>query len=416
MRSNHITSKNITAIVIGNALEWYDFVVYSFMTVVIAKLFFPATHAATSLLAATATFGVAFCLRPLGGILLGIYADRRGRKAAIMLVIGLMTVAILMICLVPTYAQIGILAPIIMVLARMLQGFSAGGEFGVSTSLLIELAPKNQRGFYGSWQMVGQMLAMFLGATIGIVLTETLTMAQLEAYGWRIPFIFGLLIAPVGLYMRSHLKETHRAAIKPNPKNHFWEEIRAHWRQIIISMGLVVGGTVATYVNISYLPTYATTYLGLDMSDAFTALGIAIMVTIILIPIFGSLSDRIGRRPILLSSSFIYLLIVYPLFSWLCHDPTLPKLMVVEMSCCMLLGAYFGVFAAAVAELFPMAIRSSGLGISYNLTVMIFGGFAQFIVTWLIEVLHSPIAIAYYLSAAIAISVIAAYFYEDDGV
>lgn len=415
MQTNKITSKNIIAIVIGNALEWYDFVVYSFMTVVIAKLFFPAEHAANSILAATATFGVAFCLRPLGGILLGIYADKRGRKAAITLVIGIMTLAILMICVVPTYAQIGILAPMIMVLARMLQGFSAGGEFGVSTSLLIELAPKGQRGFYGSWQMVGQMLAMFLGAAIGMVLTETLTVEQMEAFGWRIPFVFGLLIAPVGYYMRYNLKETHRAAISKPQKNHFWQEMLAHWRQILISMGLVVGGTVATYVNISYLPTYATTYLHLPMEDAFTALGIAIIVTVLLIPIFGSLSDKIGRRPILLGSSFIYLILIYPLFSWLGADPTLPRLLVVEMTCCILLGAYFGVFAAAVAELFPIAIRSSGLGISYNLTVMVFGGFAQFIVTWLIEVLQTPIAIAYYLSTAIAISVIAAYFYEDDG-
>jgi MHS family proline/betaine transporter-like MFS transporter len=180
-------------------------------------------------------------------------------------------------------------------------------------------------------------------------------------------------------------------------------------------MGLVVGGTVATYVNISYLPTYATTYLHLPMNDAFTALGVAIMVTVLLIPLFGSLSDKIGRRPILLGSSFIYLILIYPLFSWVGTDPTLSKLLVVEMTCCILLGAYFGVFAAAVAELFPIAIRSSGLGISYNLTVMVFGGFAQFIVTWLIEVLETPVAIAYYLSAAIAISVIAAYFYEDDG-
>lgn len=411
-----ITAKNMIAIVIGNALEWYDFVVYSFMTIVIAKLFFPAEHAANSILAATATFGVAFCLRPLGGILLGIYSDRRGRKAAITLVIGIMTVAILMISIVPTYAQIGIAAPLIMVLARMLQGFSAGGEFGVSTSLLIELSPPNQRGFYGSWQMVGQMLAMLLGAMIGVLLTNYMSMEQLESFGWRIPFIVGLIIAPIGFYLRGNLQETNTAVVSSvRKKNQFWHSIRDHWRQILTAMGIVVGGTVATYVNISYLPTYATTYLHLPMNDAFLALGIAILIMVTLIPFFGGLSDSIGRKPILLGSILAYLLVVYPLFSWLCVEPSLAKLLVVEITCCILLGAYFGVFAVVVAELFPMAIRSSGLGISYNVTVMLFGGFAQFIVTELIETLKTPIAIAYYLVTAIFISFVAAIFYQEEG-
>jgi len=279
--STSLTSRNITAIVIGNALEWYDFVVYSFMTIVIAKLYFPAADAATSILAATATFGVAFCFRPLGGIVLGVYADRKGRKAAITLVIALMTVAIMMITVTPTYAQIGIFAPIILVLARLLQGFSAGGEFGVSTSLLIELAPAGQRGFYGSWQMVGQMLAMFMGATIGLILTYYLTDQQLESFGWRIPFLIGLIIAPVGVYLRNHLTETNVVATNPrsavNSKGYIWREMKAHWRQVLIAMGLVVGGTVAIYINISYLPTYAATFLHVPISHAFLAIGVSMV-------------------------------------------------------------------------------------------------------------------------------------------
>ena len=414
MTTFQMTAKNMTAIVASNALEWYDFVVYSFLTVVIAKLFFPSDHPANSILMATATFGVAFCLRPLGGIVMGAYADRKGRKAAITVVIAIMSLALMMISIAPTYAQVGLLAPVIIVIARMLQGFSAGGQFGVSTSLLIELAPTHQRGYYGSWQMVGQMVAMLLGATVGMLIMNTLSIEQVEAYGWRLPFMAGLIIAPIGIYLRRYLHDTNTAAVRSNKKkNHFWDDVGEHWKQILISMGLVVGGTVATYVNISYMPTYTVTYLHMSLNDAFTALGVSILVMVTLIPFFGGLSDSIGRKPILLTSLLLYLLVVFPLFYWLNAEPSLPRLIAVELCCCVLLAAFFGVFATVVAELFPVAIRSSGLGISYNLTVMVFGGFAQFIVTWLIETLQSPIAIVYYLGAAIAISFIAAIFYQD---
>lgn len=415
MTSFQMTAKNMTAIVISNALEWYDFVVYSFLTVIIAKLFFPSDHPANSILMATATFGVAFCIRPLGGIVMGVYADRKGRKAAITVVIAIMSAALMMISVAPTYAQAGLLAPVIIVIARMLQGFSAGGQFGVSTSLLIELAPTHQRGYYGSWQMVGQMVAMLLGAAVGMLMMNVLSIEQVEAYGWRIPFIAGLVIVPIGIYLSRYLHDTNVAAVRANEKkNHFLDDVKEHWKQILISMGLVVGGTVATYVNISYMPTYSVTYLHMSLNDAFTALAVAILVMVTFIPFFGGLSDTIGRKPILLSSLLVYLLVIYPLFAWLNVEPSLPKLMVVELSCCLLLSAYFGVFATVVAELFPVAIRSSGLGISYNITVMIFGGFAQFIVTWLIEKLQSPIAIVYYLATAIFISFVASIFYKDE--
>src|ERR1700689_1534086 len=198
----------IAAAVIGNALEWYDFIVFGFLTVVISRLFFPADTQYASLLLTTATFGVGFFMRPVGGILLGIYADRKGRKAALSLIIGLMTVAIAMIAFAPTYAAIGFAAPLIMVLARLLQGFATGGEFASSTSFLIESAPADQRGYYGSWQMVGQGVALLLGALVSAAVTRDLSSEALDEWGWRIPFLLGLVIGPVGLYLRRHLKET----------------------------------------------------------------------------------------------------------------------------------------------------------------------------------------------------------------
>ena len=198
----------IAATVIGNALEWYDFIVFGFFTVIISRLFFPADSQYASLLLTTATFGVGFFMRPVGGVLLGIYADRRGRKAALLLVIALMTVAIAMIGFAPTYAAIGVAAPLLIVLARLLQGFSAGGEFASATSFLVESAPAHRRGFYGSWQMVGQGLSVLIASLLGAFLTRTLAPETLESWGWRVPFLFGLIIGPVGLYIRRHLAET----------------------------------------------------------------------------------------------------------------------------------------------------------------------------------------------------------------
>src|SRR6476660_9574379 len=210
MSPTQVTPKpfQIAAAVIGNALEWYDFIVFGFFTVIISRLFFPADSQYASLLLTTATFGVGFFMRPVGGVVLGIYADRRGRKAALLMVIALMTAAIAMIGFAPTYAAIGIAAPLLLVLARLLQGFSAGGEFASATSFLIETAPANRRGFYGSWQMVGQGLALLTGALLGALITRVLATEALDSWGWRVPFLFGLIIGPVGLYMRRRLDET----------------------------------------------------------------------------------------------------------------------------------------------------------------------------------------------------------------
>ena len=406
----------VAAAVIGNALEWYDFVVFGSLTVIISKLFFPADSQYASLLLTTATFGVGFFMRPVGGIVLGIYADRYGRKSALLLIILVMTLAIALIGFAPTYAAVGFAAPLIIVTARLLQGFATGGEFASATSFLIEIAPPHRRGFYGSWQMVGQGLAVLIGALLGTLLTRTLQPEALDSWGWRVPFLIGLAIGPVGLFIRRHLEETEAfqnaratATVRPSLAG----TVAAHVKETLVCMGIVTFGTISFYVILLYMPTFARTQLRLQLDDAFLAQSISLTCMIVLIPLFGALADRIGRKPIMVGALGLYLFIAYPLFDWLNGNPSFGSLVTVQIVLCSLLGAFYGPISTAVAEQFATRTRSTGLGIAYNLAVMGFGGFAQFFVTWLIEVTGSPIAPAFYLMFGAAVGLAAAFFMVD---
>ncbi len=415
MLVSHRTPKpiQVAAAVVGNALEWYDFVIFGFLMVVISPLFFPAENQYASLLLATATFGVGFFMRPIGGFVLGIYADRRGRKAALLLIIVLMTVAIGMIGLAPTYAAIGVAAPVIIVLARLLQGFATGGEFASATSFLIESAPAHRRGLYGSWQMVGQGLAVLLGAILGTLLTRTLAPEALDAWGWRVPFLLGLVIGPVGLFIRRHLQETEtflEASRAETKRLGFGATLGANLKQVVVCMGIITAGTISFYVILLYMPTFVSTQLKLPLHQAFLAQSIGLAGMIVLAPLSGALSDRIGRKPLMIGSLTLYFALVYPLFNWLHEEPALVSLIIVQVTLCCLLGVFFGPMSTAVAEQFPARVRSTGLGIAYNLAVMIFGGFAPFFVTWLIATTGSPMAPAYYVMFGAAVGVVATCF------
>src|SRR5262245_667807 len=409
-------NKQIAAAVIGNALEWYDFVVYGFLTVIIARLFFPTDTEYASLLLTMATFGVGFFMRPVGGILLGIYADRYGRKQALLTVIVLMTVALAMIGLAPTYAAIGIGAPLIIVLARLLQGFATGGEFGSATSFLIESAPPDRRGFYGSWQMVGQGLALLAGASLSAVLTTTLSPEALDSWGWRVPFLLGLVIGPVGLYIRRRLEETEtylseRGAAQGNQG--LGAILAAHARALLASGGIVAAGTIYNYVTLLYMPTFAQVQLGLPLNEAFIAQAISLACMTAVIPFSGALSDRIGRRPIMRGALVLTLVLAYPLFQWLVADPSLMTLAILQIVLCCLIGVYYGPMSTAISEQFPVLVRSTAVALSYNFAVMIFGGFAQFFVTWLIELTGSPLAPAFYLMFGTSLGLVATLFLVD---
>ena len=418
MSSSQITPKplQIAAAVIGNALEWYDFIVFGFFTVIIARLFFPSDSQYASLLLTTATFGVGFFMRPVGGILLGIYADRRGRKAALLMVIALMTVAIAMIAFAPTYAMIGVGAPLMIVIARLLQGFSAGGEFASATAFLTESAPAQRRGFYGSWQMVGQGLAVLLGAILGTVLTRSLTPQALDGWGWRIPFLFGLIIGPLGLYIRRNLDET--SAFLQSSRSSAGQQgsgsvLASHVKEMLACLGMVVSGTISFYVILIYIPTFARTQLHLPLDQAFLAQSIGLACEVVLIPVFGVLSDLVGRKPVMIAALVLDLVVTYPLFSWVSASPSFGALLTMQIILCSLFGVFNGPISTALAEQFPTRVRSTALAISYNIAVMLFGGFAQFFVTWLIEATGTPIAPAYYLMFGAAVGLLAALFLRE---
>ena len=400
MQTRTVATRQIVAAVIGNALEWYDFVVYGFLTVIISRLFFPADNEYASLLMTMVTFGVGFFMRPVGGVLIGMYADRHGRKAALQLIILLMTISIAMIAFAPTYAAIGVAAPLIILLARLLQGMATGGEFASATSFLVECAPPGQRGFFGSLQMVGQSLAALAGAAIGMLITQGLTPEQIDSWGWRLPFIFGLLIGPVGLYMRRHLEETEAfttSRAQPHESVSLLTLWRDHTRSVLACFGLVVAGTIMYYVVLIYMPTYAKTQLKIPLGDAFMAQVAGLLCLTAAIPFFGALSDRIGRKPLLLFALACYFVLPYPLLAWLQAEPTLTRLTLMQIILCTAVAISFGPVSTALAEQFPVRMRSTGLALAYNFAVMLFGGFAQLIVTWLIRETGTPLAPAFYV-------------------
>ncbi|MDO4998238.1 MAG: MFS transporter [Neisseria sp.] len=418
MQSKKDKMRNLAAAIIGNALEWYDFLVFAFMTPIISKLFFPVDDSAShsdlnGVLLMTAIFGVGFFMRPVGGVILGIYADRKGRKAAMVLVTSLMAVSLLLISFAPTYAAVGVLAPLLILLARLMQGFSAGGEFGTATALLIEMAPRGKRSFYGSWQMTGQMMGLVLGASAGTLMTMLFSAEQIAAWAWRIPFIFGLVIIPVAMYIRQKLDETSVFERSQSQHNQgetltYGTALRQAWREIIVGIGLVVAATVTVYITFTYLVTYATKVLALATQDAFQAQLIGAVWVCLLTPLFGMLADKIGRRVVLQSSLGAFLLLIYPLYAWLAADPSFERLLLTQLIAGVCAAAFFAVLSTVMANLFRPQVRGVGLAVAYNFAVLLIGGFAQFIVTWLIQQTQSPLAPAYYVMFGLSLGFIAA--------
>jgi MHS family proline/betaine transporter-like MFS transporter len=397
-------AKAIAAITLGNGLEFFDFTIYSFFATIIGKLYFPVEGQLAQLMLAVGTFGVGFIMRPVGGIVLGGYADRAGRKAAMSLTLWLMTLGSAIIAFAPTYAMIGVAAPLLVILARLIQGFALGGEVGASTSLLLEYGSDKTRGFYGSWQFVSQGLNTVCGSLLGVALAAALSRAALEIWGWRVPFVIGMAMGPIGIYIRRHLNETlpgvedGTSPVAEAPDAQPVRKLfREHSRVITTGVLTTIGGTAANYIVLFYLSTYAIQILKLPMSSALWAAWTAAIVTVICSPFAGALSDRVGRKRVLWISRVLLIVAVYPAFFIINASPTVPVLLSVV--------AVLAVFVAFTAvpnivmlpELFPRAIRATGMSIVYCLGVSIFGGFAQFFATWLIQLTGSHLAPAWYL-------------------
>ncbi len=399
----------VAAASIGNALEWFDFIIYGFFAVLMAKLFFPAGDETVSLMFALAAFGVPFFMRPLGAIVMGNYADRYGRKAAFSLTILMMMAGTAIIATAPTYATAGLLAPFLIVLARLIQGFSAGGEFGSATAFLAEQDP-TKRGFFASWQFASQGLTTVLATSIGVALTATLTTAQLESWGWRIPFIIGLLIGPVAWYIRRHVDETMEFKTMQPSASPLKEALSDGKKRLLVSLGVVALCTVSMYTIVLFMPTYATRQFGLTTSVGFLGGLLVGVIQLALIPVFGAVSDRFGRRPIMFASAAAMLVVFYPLFAWLAAAPTLQTLLIVQAIIGVLMAAYMGPLGALMAELFPARMRTTGLSISYAFGVAIFGGLAPLFNTWIISVTGNKLAPAFYLILAAAVSLVALAF------
>lgn len=395
----------VVAASIGNALEWFDFAVYGFFAVTIGKLFFPGESETASLLLSFATFGVAFIMRPLGAIILGGYADRKGRKAALNLSILMMMAGTLIIVILPTYETIGIAAPFLMALARVIQGLSAGGEFGSATALLAEQDP-DRRGFFASWQVASQGLMIILAASFGMGLSTALPPDVMGTYGWRIPFIFGLALGPVAVYIRRKIDESPEF----NPENADATPLRtvfgAQRERLIFGTAIVVLATVSAYLAL-FMPSYAIRQLGVPVSAAYGATALIGVIQLVLAPVFGAWSDRIGRFPIMATAAVAMLVTIYPLFAWISAEPSIDRLIMAQILIGFLATAYFAPLPALLAEIFPAGTRTSGLSLSYNFAVTVFGGFAPFIITWLIAATGNERAPSFYVSAAAAVSLLA---------
>ncbi|EJN34737.1 arabinose efflux permease family protein [Pseudomonas sp. GM78] len=400
-----IGARAIAAITIGSGLEFYDFSVYSFFATLIGRQFFPVESTLGQLLLSLATFGVGFGMRPIGGLVLGAYADRVGRKPAMMLTLWLMALGSLLFAIAPTYAQIGIAAPVIIVLARLIQGFAIGGEVGASTAMLMEHADDKNRGFYGSWQLFSQGLSFLLGALVALALSSTLSDEALESWGWRLPFVLGILVIPVGVYIRRHLKET-AADIPQGAENRSGIRLifTRHRQTILTGVLLVIGSTASSYIVLDYMTNYTVTVLHLPMQMGTAAACLGALVQISLSIWAGRLSDRIGRRRTIALGAIPMLLLIYPAFMLMNHVPALGTLLLVSLVTTLLLVLITVPTLVLVTELFPRAIRATGLSIVYCLGVSVFGGFAQFFATGLIGLTGNNNAPALYVMVCLSLT------------
>ena len=392
----------VAAASLGGALEWFDQILYGVFAANIAEEFFPVPDRNMALLIAFGTFGAAFFFRPLGGVVIGAYADKAGRKPALLLTMSLMLIGTATIAVTPPYSSIGMLAPVIVVFGRLLQGFSAGGEFGSAAAFLLEQTPK-RRGFYSSWQFASQGVAIWLAGGVGVIISTWLPHAQLSAWGWRIPFLIGLLIGPMALYIRRNVGETGEFMKANAVASPLLATIKAHSADLLQGAGTVILATVAIYILL-YLPTYSEHVLGLKPGDGFVATFLGGMVISVGTPISGLLSDRFGPIIVSMVSALAMVTISIPLFTLLVLFPGIKGLWSVELLVALFTAGYLGGLASLLGDLFPVRNRAVGISLTYNVAVTVFGGLSPATMTWLTSKESLRAAPGYYLAFAALLS------------
>lgn len=414
MAAHPSIGKVVAAASAGNMLEFYDFVIYTAFAAQISKVYFPADNHVVSLMLSFLTFGLGFLARPVGAVILGGYADRRGRGKALSLTILLMALGTGIIAFCPGYDTIGVAAPILVLTGRLIQGFSAGGETGCAVSTLVEYAPPQRRAFFAAFQQATQGMNILLSGSVSTAIVLVLTPEQVTSWGWRLAFSLGLLIVPVGVYIRRNVEDSpiFRQASQERPRDTpIAAVVRGHWQAVLQGMLVVMLWTISTYITL-YSPTFAARELHLPASESYLG-SVVVGLILMLSPLVGGLADRFQRRRVMMAGAAGLLLIAYPAFSVLVAEPTATHLVVVQAAIAACMLVYSAPASALLAELFPTRIRATGVSVTYSVGVVLFGGFTPVLLTALIGWTGQPVSIAYYLMGAAAISFLAVLTSKD---
>lgn len=397
---------------IGAALEWFDIIVYASFAVVIAKDFFPEGGDSLGLILTFATFAISYLVRPLGGLLIGGFGDRHGRKRALTLTLLLMVVGTLMMAVAPPYTAVGAWAGVIILLSRLVQGFSAGGEFGTATTFLVESVP-SRKAYYAAWQVASQGASMLLASAFGFVLFNALSKPDLYAWGWRIPFVVGILIGPVGLYIRARLSETEEFGQAPTDRTPIRSTLTRHIGRVLAGAASVGVATMSVYL-ILYMPTFAVKSLGVPAGAAYLGGVVAGLVTLVGAPLVGRLADRVGALRVMTWTAVAALVLAWPLFQIVIGSPSVVTLVLVTAVLGVVTACYFGPLPALLTSMFPTEVRTTGVSVAYNLGVTLIGGVAPLVLTWLIDVTHSLNSPSLYYMGVAVVSLIGLWFARTD--
>jgi len=402
--------KTVFRVASGNFLEMYDFMIFGYFSAAIGRAYFPASSEFASLMLSMTTFAVGFMIRPLGAIFLGAYIDHIGRRKGLLVTLALMSVGTLTIALVPGYEAIGFFAPLIVVLGRLCQGFSAGVELGGVSVYLSEIATPGHKGFYVSWQSGSQQVAVVFAGVLGYALAHTLAPADLQAWGWRIPLIIGCLIIPFIYMIRRTLQETEEFAARkhhPTPSQ-IYASMLLHWRIVLTGVAMVLMTTVSFYTITAYTPTFGKEVLKLSQSDALLVTLCVGLSNLFWLPLMGSLSDRLGRRPLLVTFAVLALLTAYPAMAWLVDAPSFARLLTVELWLSFLYASYNGAMVVHLTEIVPATVRTAGFSLAYSLATTV-GGSTPAIVTYLIHATGNRAMPGAWLCVAAAIALLGAW-------